>query len=176
MKEILSYLFNKNILTQEEARNTLTGIGQGRYSDPEIASFLTVYLMRDITPGELGGFREALLDLCVAIDFSDLNMIDVCGTGGDEKSTFNISTLTAFVLAGAGIKVVKHGNYAVSSSSGSSSVMEYFGYKFTNDQDKLRKMMERCGMVYLHAPFFHTAMKAVGPIRRDMGMKTFSTL
>ena len=137
MKEILSYLFNKNILTQEEARNTLTGIGQGRYSDPEIASFLTVYLMRDITPGELGGFREALLDLCVAIDFSDLNMIDVCGTGGDEKSTFNISTLTAFVLAGAGIKVVKHGNYAVSSACGSSNILEHFGYKFSNDTGKL---------------------------------------
>lgn len=173
MKELLNYLFDKNILTKEEAREALTNIGQGKYSDPEIASFLTVFLMRSITPQELGGFREALLDLCVAIDLKDYNTIDVCGTGGDEKNTFNISTLTAFVIAGAGIKVVKHGNYAVSSSCGSSNIFEHFGYKFSKEQDKIRKEIEEVNICYLHAPLFHPAMKYVGPVRKSLKLKTF---
>ena len=176
MKLILQKLTEHKTLSREEAKNTLQDITREKYNTVQITAFLTVFMMRSITPDELAGFRDALLDLCVKIDLSDFNTIDLCGTGGDGKHTFNISTLSSLVVAGAGYSVAKHGNYAVSSSSGSSSVMEYFGYKFTNDQDKLRKMMERCGMVYLHAPFFHTAMKAVGPIRRDMGMKTFSTL
>lgn len=173
MKEILAYLFDKNILSQQEAKNVLLLIGQGKYSDPEIAAFLTVYLMRPITPDELGGFREALLDLCVGIDMSDYKTIDVCGTGGDEKNTFNISTLTAFVLAGAGVKVVKHGNYAVSSSCGSSNILEHFGYRFSNESDKLRKEIEDANICYLHAPQFHPAMKYVGPVRKSLKMKTF---
>ena len=173
MKLILQKLTEHKTLSREEAKNTLQDITREKYNTVQITAFLTVFMMRSITPDELAGFRDALLDLCVKIDLSDFNTIDLCGTGGDGKHTFNISTLSSLVVAGAGYSVAKHGNYAVSSSSGSSSVMEYFGYKFTNDQDKLRKMMERCGMVYLHAPFFHTAMKAVGPIRRDMGMKTF---
>ncbi len=176
MKDLLTYLFEKNILTKEEARETLSKIGKGVYSEPEIASFLTVFLMRKITPQELAGFREALLDLCIPVDLGGLNTIDVCGTGGDEKNTFNISTLTAFVLAGAGEKVVKHGNYGVSSSCGSSNILEYFGYTFSNDQEKIRKEIEETNICYLHAPFFHPAMKYVGPVRKSLKLKTFFNL
>jgi anthranilate phosphoribosyltransferase len=173
MKEILSYLFEKNILSKEKAKETLKRIGKGKYSEPEIASFLTVYLMRRITSQELAGFREALLELCIPVDLGDMNTIDVCGTGGDEKNTFNISTLTAFVLAGAGEKVVKHGNYGVSSSCGSSNILEYFGYEFSNDQDKIKKEIEEANICYLHAPLFHPAMKYVGPVRKSLKLKTF---
>lgn len=176
MKEILTYLFDQNILTKEEAKDTLTKIGKGMYSEPEIASFLTVYLMRKITPQELAGFREALLDLCIPVDLGNMNTIDVCGTGGDEKNTFNISTLTAFVLAGAGEKVVKHGNYGVSSSCGSSNILEYFGYTFSNDQDKIMKEIDEANICYLHAPIFHPAMKHVGPVRKSLKLKTFFNL
>ena len=173
MKETLTYLFEKNILTKEEAKKALLNVGQGKYSDPEIASFLTVYMMRDITPGELAGFREAFLELAIQIDLSDHNTIDVCGTGGDEKNTFNISTLTSFVLAAAGEKVVKHGNYAVSSSCGSSNILEHFGYKFSNNQDKLRNEIEKTGICYMHAPLFHPAMKYVASVRKSLRLKTF---
>lgn len=176
MKEILTYLFDKNILTKEEAKKTLTKIGKGLYSEAEIASFLTVYLMRKITPQELAGFREALLDLCVPVDLGDINTIDVCGTGGDEKNTFNISTLTAFVLAGIGEKVAKHGNYGVSSSCGSSNILEYFGYSFSNDQEKIKKEIDKVNICYLHAPLFHPAMKHVGPVRKSLKLKTFFNL
>jgi anthranilate phosphoribosyltransferase len=176
MKEVLNYLFAKNILTKEAAKETLMNIGQGKYSEPEIASFLTVYLMRRIAPQELAGFREAFLELCVPVDLSDYKTIDVCGTGGDEKHTFNISTLTSFVLAGAGIKVVKHGNYAVSSSSGSSNIMEFLGYKFANNQDKMRREIEEADICYMHAPLFHPAMKFVAPVRKSLKVKTFFNL
>ncbi|MBN1119108.1 MAG: anthranilate phosphoribosyltransferase [Bacteroidales bacterium] len=176
MKEILNYLFKHNTLTQEESRALLKRMGQGEFSEPEIASFLTVFLMRKITPEELGGFREALLDLCVPVDLNGLNAIDVCGTGGDEKNTFNISTLTSFILAGAGVKVVKHGNYGVSSSCGSSNVLEHFGYKFSNNQNKLQKELDKANICYLHAPFFHPAMKHVGPVRKALKVKTFFNL
>jgi anthranilate phosphoribosyltransferase len=173
MKSILQKLTEHKTLSQEEAKTILQDITKDRYNTTQVTAFLSVFMMRAITPDELAGFRDALLGLCVHIDFSDYNTIDLCGTGGDGKHTFNISTLSSLVVAGAGYHVAKHGNYAVSSASGSSSVMEYFGYKFTNDQDTLQKMMARCGMVYLHAPLFHPAMKAVGPIRRELGMKTF---
>ncbi|MBN1597199.1 MAG: anthranilate phosphoribosyltransferase [Bacteroidales bacterium] len=173
MKEILIYLFDKNILKQEEAKNILTEIGQGKYSESEMASFLTVYLMRKIAPQELAGFREALLDLCIPVDLSEYNTIDVCGTGGDEKNTFNISTLTSFVLAGVGVKVAKHGNYGVSSPCGSSNILEHFGYKFSNDQGKIKKEIDVANICYLHAPFFHPAMKHVGPVRKSLRVKTF---
>jgi anthranilate phosphoribosyltransferase len=176
MKEVLNYLFEKKILSKDAAKETLMNIGRGNYTEHEIASFLTVFLMRRITPQELAGFREALLELCVPVDLSDFKTIDVCGTGGDEKHTFNISTLTAFVLAGTGIKVVKHGNYAVSSSSGSSNIMEYLGYKFGNGTDKLRKEIEKADICYMHAPIFHPAMKFVGPVRKSLKVKTFFNL
>lgn len=176
MKDTLTYLFEQNKLSQEEARAILTRIGQGEFSESEIAAFLTVFLMRKITPEELGGFREALLDLCVPVELDGYNTIDVCGTGGDEKNTFNISTATAFVLAGAGIKVVKHGNYGVSSSCGSSNVLEHLGYKFSNDTAKIKTELEESNICYLHAPFFHPAMKHVGPVRKSLKVRTFFNL
>ena len=176
MKEILTHLFNKNILSKQEAKDVLLQVGQGKYSDPEIASFLTVYLMRPIHPDELSGFRDALLELCVPVNLFEYDTIDVCGTGGDEKNTFNISTLTAFVLAGADLKLVKHGNYGVSSSCGSSNILEYLGYKFSNDNNKLRKEIEEANICYLHAPMFHPSMKYVGPVRKSLKLKTFFNL
>lgn len=173
MKEVLTYLLEKNVLTKEAAKETLLNMGQGKYSDPEIAAFLTVYMMREITPKELSGFREAFLELAVQTDLSDYTTIDVCGTGGDEKNTFNISTLSAFILAGAGEKVAKHGNYSVSSSCGSSNVLEHFGYKFSNDNDKLRNEIDKAGICYMHAPLFHPAMKYVGTVRKSLRLKTF---
>lgn len=173
MKETLNYLFNHNILSREEAKEILVGIGKGQYSDSEIASFLTVYLMRKITPQELAGFRDALLELCIPVNLSDYNTIDVCGTGGDEKNTFNISTLTAFVLAGVDVKVAKHGNYGVSSACGSSNILEHYGYKFSNSVDKLRNEIDKANICYLHAPLFHPAMKSVAPVRKSLKVKTF---
>ena len=172
MKDILNFLFSGNSLSKEEARSILVSIAEGQFSDSEIASFLTVFRMRRITGEELAGFRQALLDLCVAVDLSEYNTIDVVGTGGDGKDTFNISTLSAFVLAGAGIKVTKHGNYGLSSVSGSSNMFEYFGYQFSNDQDKLRREVEEAGICFLHAPLFHPAMKSVGSVRKALKVKT----
>ena len=172
MKEILNHLFAGNNLNKAEAANILKEIAEGRYLEAEIASFLTVFRMRSIVADELAGFRQALLELCVAIDFSEYNTIDIVGTGGDGKNTFNISTLSAFVLAGAGIKVTKHGNYGLSSVSGSSNMFEYFGYKFSNDQGKLRRELEECGICFFHAPLFHPAMKSVAPVRRALKVKT----
>jgi len=173
MKKVLQYLFDGNILSAEEAENILTKIGQDNYSEIEISSFLTVFLMRPITADELKGFRNALLNLAIRVDLADFDTIDVCGTGGDEKNTFNISTLTAFVLAGAGFKVAKHGNYGVSSSCGSSNLLEYFGYKFSNDESKLKLEIDKTGITFLHAPLFHPAMKYVAPVRRTLKLKTF---
>ena len=173
MKQILNRLFNHETLTLDEAKTVLINISNGDYNQNQIASFLTVYMMRTLTIDELSGFREALLDLCIKIDLSDFNTIDLCGTGGDGKDTFNISTLASFVTAGAGIKVAKHGNYGVSSISGSSNVMENLGVKFSNNQDFLKKCIDQAGICILHAPLFHPAMKNVAPIRKDLGVKTF---
>ncbi len=173
MKEILSYLFDHKTLTKDDAKEVLTNIASGKYNDPEIAAFVSVYLMRAITVEELAGFRDALLELCIPIDLSEFNTIDVCGTGGDGKNTFNISTLTSFIVAGAGEKVAKHGNVSVSSNCGSSNLMEYYGYQFSNDSDKLRREMDRAGITFLHAPLFNPAMKNVAPVRKSLRMKTF---
>ena len=173
MKTILNRLINHEQLTKEEAKNVLVNISNGSYNPSQIASFLTVYMMRSISIDELSGFREALLELCVRIDLSAYNTIDLCGTGGDGKDTFNISTLASFVSAGAGIKVAKHGNYGVSSISGSSNVMEKLGVKFSNDTDFLEKCIDQAGICILHAPLFHPAMKNVGPIRKELGIRTF---
>ena len=173
MKNILNRLINHEILTTEEAKEVLVNISSGSYNPSQIAAFMTVYMMRSITIEELAGFREALLELCIPVDFSAYNTIDLCGTGGDGKDTFNISTLASFIVAGAGIKVAKHGNYGVSSISGSSNVMENMGVKFTNDSDFLTKSIEETNIAILHAPLFHPAMKNVGPIRKELGVKTF---
>lgn len=173
MKTILNRLIQHEVLSKEEAKTVLFNISNGSYNASQIASFLTVYMMRNITIDEMAGFREALLELCIAIDLSDYNTIDLCGTGGDGKDTFNISTLASFVTAGAGIKVAKHGNYGVSSISGSSNVMENLGVKFSNNQDYLKRCIEEAGICILHAPLFHPAMKNVAPIRKELAVKTF---
>lgn len=161
------------MLSKAEAKEVLVNISNGNYNPSQIASFLTVYMMRSISIEELAGFREALLELCIRVDLSTYNTIDLCGTGGDGKDTFNISTLASFVAAGAGIKVAKHGNYGVSSISGSSNVMESLGIKFSNDNDFLNKCIDQAGICILHAPLFHPAMKNVGPIRKELGVRTF---
>ena len=173
MKELLNRLINHESISREEAKNVLVNISEGQYNQSQIASFLTIFMMRSITLEELQGFRDALLELCIAIDLSDFNAIDLCGTGGDGKNTFNISTLASFVTAGAGVKVAKHGNYGVSSASGSSNVMEALGVTFTNDEATLQKCIDQAGICVLHAPLFHPAMKNVAPIRRELGVKTF---
>ncbi|WP_036383101.1 anthranilate phosphoribosyltransferase [Muricauda sp. MAR_2010_75] len=173
MKETLNKLINHEILPKEEAKQILVNIAKGDYNPSQIAAFLTVYMMRSITIEELEGFRDALLELCVAVDLSEYDPIDLCGTGGDGKDTFNISTLASFVTAGAGVKVTKHGNYGVSSKCGSSNVMEFLGIKFSNEADFLKKSIEEAGICVLHAPLFHPAMKNVGPIRRELAVKTF---
>lgn len=173
MKETLQYLFDHKTLGKEDAKGILWNMAEGKYNEAEMAAFISVYLMRSITVEELAGFRDALLELCQPVDLSDFNTIDVCGTGGDEKNTFNISTLTSFIVAGAGEKVAKHGNYSVSSACGSSNVLEYFGYSFSNDSDRLRRELERCNICFLHAPLFNPAMKNVAPVRRSLRIKTF---
>ncbi|MFA9188642.1 anthranilate phosphoribosyltransferase [Flavobacterium sp. FBOR7N2.3] len=172
MKNILNRLINNELLSKEEAKNVLVNISNGSYNPSQIAAFLTVYMMRSISIEELAGFREALQELCVRIDLSDYNTIDLVGTGGDGKDTFNISTLASFITAGAGIKVTKHGNYGVSSITGSSNVMESLGIKFSNDSDFLKKCVDQAGICILHAPLFHPAMKNVGPIRKELGVRT----
>ena len=173
MKKILQYLFEHKTLSREQAKEVLVNIGKGVYNEHEITAFMTVYLMRSITIDELHGFRDALLELCVPVDFGGLDTIDIVGTGGDGKNTFNISTLSCFIVAGTGQKVAKHGNYGASSISGASNVMEQMGYKFKNDNDKLKKEIEDANICFLHAPMFHPALKTVGPIRKNLAMRTF---
>lgn len=173
MKEILTQLFEHKALSKVQAKQVLINIADSKYNNSQIAAFLSVYLMRSITVEELDGFREALLELCLKIDLSAYETIDLCGTGGDGKDTFNISTLSSFVVAGAGVKVAKHGNYGVSSTCGSSNVMEYLGYKFINNKSLLEKQIAEAGICFLHAPLFHPAMKKVAPIRKELGVKTF---
>jgi len=173
MKEILNRLINQETISKQEANEVLKNISRDSYNPSQIASFLTVYMMRSISVEELDGFREALLELCLPINLSDFNTIDLCGTGGDGKDTFNISTLASFVTAGAGVKVAKHGNYGVSSTCGSSNVLEHLGVRFTNDEDALKRSIDQAGICILHAPLFHPAMKTVAPIRRELGVKTF---
>ncbi len=173
MKETLNRLINHEVLSREDARSILIRMARGEYNPSQKAAFLTVYMMRSVTIGELEGFRDALLELCLAVDLAEFDPVDLCGTGGDGKDTFNISTLASFVTAGAGIPVTKHGNYGVSSTCGSSNVLEFLGIRFSNEEDYLRKCMDSAGICILHAPLFHPAMKNVAPIRRELGVKTF---
>ena len=173
MKNILIHLFEHKTLSRHEAKDVLVNISKGSYNEHEITSFMTVFLMRSITIEELQGFRDALLELCVKVKFNGDRLMDIVGTGGDEKNTFNISTLSCFVVAGAGQKVAKHGNYGVTSTSGSSNVMELLGYKFKNDNDTLQKEIDEANICFLHAPLFHPALKTVGVIRKNLGVRTF---
>jgi anthranilate phosphoribosyltransferase len=136
-------------------------------------TIITVFLMRSITIEELQGFSDALLELCVKVDLGGYQVMDIVGTGGDGKNTFNISTLSCFIVAGAGQKVAKHGNYGATSISGASNVMEQLGYTFKNDSDRLKKELDTANICFLHAPLFHPALKIVGPIRKNLGVRTF---
>ncbi len=173
MKEILKYLFEHKTLSRDKAKEILVNISKGIYSDAEIASFVTVYLMRSITIPELLGFRDALIELCVPVDLKPFSVLDIVGTGGDGKNTFNISTLSCFIVAGTGQKVAKHGNYGASSISGASNVMEAHGYKFSSDNKKLLTEVDKANICFMHAPLFHPALKVVGPIRKNLGVRTF---
>jgi anthranilate phosphoribosyltransferase len=173
MKKILQYLFEYKTLSQQQARDIIVSIGKGIYNETEIASFITVFLMRSITIEELQGFRDGLLELCVPVDMNGFEVMDIVGTGGDGKNTFNISTLACFIVAGAGQKVAKHGNYGASSVSGASNVMEQLGYKFKNDNDRLKKEVDEANICFLHAPMFHPALKSVAVIRKNFGLRTF---
>ena len=173
MKEILYQMFDHRNLTRAQAREVLLNISDGKYNDCQLSAFMTVFLMRSITTEELSGFRDALLERRVAVDLDASQAIDIVGTGGDGKNTFNISTATCFVVAGAGYRVIKHGNYGASSVSGASNVLEAHGVRFTDDIDRLRRSFDRSGVCYLHAPFFSPALKSVGGVRRALGVRTF---
>ena len=173
MKKILQHLFEHKTLTREQAKDVLTNISKSVYNEYEITAFVTVYLMRSITIDELQGFRDALLELCTRVDLNGYKTMDIVGTGGDGKNTFNISTLSCFIVAGTGQKVAKHGNYGMTSTSGASNVMEQLGYKFKNNNAALKKEVEEANICFLHAPMFHPAMKAVASIRKSIGLRTF---
>ena len=173
MKELLYKMFGHKSLSKEEAKQVLLNISDGRYNDSQLSAFMTVFLMRSITTEELAGFREAILERRVVVDLDCHDAIDIVGTGGDGKNTFNISTAACFTVAGAGIPVVKHGNYGATSVSGASNVMEQHGVKFTSDVDQMRRSMEQCNIAYLHAPLFNPALKAVAPIRKSLGVRSF---
>jgi len=172
MKQILNDLIEHRSLTKETAHKVLVDLASSKYNTSQMTAFMTVYMMRSITVDELQGFRDAMLELCIPASF-DQPVMDLCGTGGDGKNTFNMSTLSSFVVAAAGQPVAKHGNYGVSSSCGSSNVLEYFGYKFTNDVDALKRSLDRSNICFMHAPLFHPAMKNMAPIRKELGVKTF---
>ena len=173
MKKILQHLFEYKTLSREQAKEVLTNISKAVYNEYEITAFITVFLMRSITIDELQGFRDALLELCTKVDLTGYKTMDIVGTGGDGKNTFNISTLSCFVVAGTGQKVAKHGNYGMTSTSGASNVMEQLGYKLKNDINALQNEIEKANICFMHAPLFHPAMKTVAPIRKNLGVRTF---
>ena len=173
MKKTLEKLISKEYLTASEAEKCLIEITEGKHHDILVSSFLTTFMMRTVSIEELNGFRNALLNLCIKVDLSDYDTIDLCGTGGDEKNTFNISTLSSFITAGSGIKVAKHGNYGISSNCGSSNVLEFLGIRFSNDESYLKNCIDKAGICFLHAPLFHPAMKNVASVRKNLGIKTF---
>lgn len=176
MKQILQYLFNHQTLTKAEAKAIMIEIAQNKFNETEVTAFITVFLMRSITLEEMQGFREALLELAIKVDLGTHDLVDIVGTGGDGKNTFNISTLSSFIVAGTGHKVAKHGNYGVSAISGSSNVLEELGYQFKNNAEDLRKDLEKANICFLHAPLFHPALKSVAPLRKGLGLRTFFNL
>ena len=173
MKQILYKLFEHQYLGRDEARTILQNIAQGKYNDVQVASLITVFLMRNISVEELCGFRDALLEMRVPVDLNEFAPIDIVGTGGDGKNTFNISTASCFAVAGAGYKVAKHGNYGATSVSGASNVLEHYGAKFTTDMDVVKKAIDQSGFAYLHAPLCNPAMKNVAGVRKNLGVRTF---
>lgn len=173
MKQLLNNLFEHKSLSRGQAREILLNIADGKYNDAQLAAFMTVFLMRSITIDELSGFRDALLERRLPVDLGQNNAIDIVGTGGDGKNTFNISTATCFVVAGTGRKVIKHGNYGSTSVSGASNVLEHHGVRFSSHVDKLKTSLDRSGVAYLHAPFFSPALKSVAPVRKALAVRNF---
>ena len=173
MKKLLQYLFEHKTLSREKAKEALIQISNGQFNETEIAAFITVFLMRSITIEELQGFCDALMELSIQFDTKGHEVMDIVGTGGDGKNSFNISTLACFIVAGAGQKVAKHGNYGASSISGSSNVMEQMGYRHKNNHELLLKELEQANICFLHAPLFHPALKVVAPIRKNLGLRNF---
>jgi len=170
---VLERLFNNEKLSEQEAKQVLMQIADNSFDERAVAAFLTVFNVRPVSTDEFRGFREALLELCLPVDLGEHQVMDLCGTGGDGKNTFNISTLSSLVAAAAGVKVAKHGNRSVSSSCGSSNVLEQSGVVFTADAIKLNEQIREHSICFLHAPLFHPAMKNVAPVRQAMGVKTF---
>ncbi|GAA4380164.1 anthranilate phosphoribosyltransferase [Hymenobacter koreensis] len=173
MKATLTALFDHHTLSRSEAHEVMLRLGQGELNPAETAAFLTVYRLRPITVPELAGFRDALLELCRDPQLNSHEVLDIVGTGGDGKNTLNISTLACFVVAGAGYKVAKHGNIGVSSAVGSSNILAYFGYDFEASTDQLQRQLDAANICFLHAPAFHPAMRHAGPVRRELGLRTF---
>ena len=173
MKEILDHLIEFKTLDRKTAQKVLMELAKGEFNTSQMAAFLTTYMMRPVTVDELEGFRDAMLELCIRVDLDEYDAMDLCGTGGDGKDTFNISTLSSFIVAGAGQNVAKHGNNGVSSICGSSNLLNAFGHEFTNSEDELKSSLDRSGLCFLHAPLFHPAMKNIAPVRRELGVKTF---
>ena len=173
MKNLLKDLYNHKIMSKEESKAALISLTDGSANSSQISSFLTVFLLRDITSEELDGFREAMIELSIDVDIDGDDLIDLCGTGGDGKDTFNISTISSFVVAGSGIKVAKHGNYGVSSSCGSSNIISHLGHEFSNDISSLKYSLDKSNICFLHAPLFHPSLKNISPVRIELGVKTF---
>lgn len=173
MKIILNKLFDHQSLTRNEATEVMTNIAEGKYNDAQISAFVSVFIMRSIELNEVIGFRDALLNMAIKADLSEFDPIDIVGTGGDGKNTFNISTCSCFTLAGAGYKVAKHGNYGATSVSGASNVLEHYGAKFTTDMDTVKRAIDQSGFAYLHAPLCNPAMKNVAGVRKNIGVRTF---
>jgi len=173
MKNLLKDLYNHKIMSKEESKAALISLTDGSANSSQISSFLTVFLLRDITSEELDGFREAMIELSIDVDIDGDELIDLCGTGGDGKDTFNISTISSFVVAGSGIKVAKHGNYGVSSSCGSSNIISHLGHEFSNDISSLKYSLDKSNICFLHAPLFHPSLKNISPVRFELGVKTF---
>jgi anthranilate phosphoribosyltransferase len=176
MKEILQYLFNHHTLSKSESKAIMIEIAQNKFNATEVTAFISIFLMRNITLKELEGFREALLKMAVPVDIDATDAIDIVGTGGDGKNTINISTLASFVVAGAGQKVAKHGNYGASTITGASNVMEELGYQFKNNSEQLNDELEKANICFLHAPYFHPALQSVGALRKALGLRTFFNL
>jgi anthranilate phosphoribosyltransferase len=173
MKELLHHLFEHKTLSRQESYRILLDISEGAINEHALSAFMTVFLMRSITLPELVGFRDALLERCIPFPVEDRAVVDVVGTGGDGKNTFNISTLSCFIIAGAGVPVAKHGNYGASTISGASNLMENIGYVFKNNTGALLKELDEAGMCFLHAPLFHPSLKNVAPIRKNLKVRTF---
>ena len=176
MKEVLNKMLNHEELSRTETRDIIVGITKDEFPTEQITALLTGLQMRGVTVDELLGFRDGILATVVKAILDCDKYIDVVGTGGDRKNTFNISTTSCFVIAGAGYKVAKHGNYAATSVSGASNVIHHHGVKFTADIDKLNRSINEAGIVYLHAQLFASAMKFVGPIRKALQFPTVFNL